>query len=61
MSNDCNFASGDARHLVLVSNPRFFGMGKHLGLFWGASDHPEGHEVGGGAEGGQEGLQEVKF
>ena len=36
-------------------------MGNHLGLFSGASDQPEGQELGGGAVGGQEGLQEVKF
>jgi hypothetical protein len=47
--------------MVLVSKPMFWGMGNHLGLFSGASDHPEGHELGGGAVGGQEGLQEVKF
>ena len=61
MSNNCSFASGHARHLILVSNPRFLGMGNHLGLFSGASDEPEGQELGGGAVGGQEGLQEVKF
>ena len=61
MSNNCNFASGHARHLILVSNPRFLGMGNHLELFSGASDQPEGQELGGGAVGGQEGLQEVKF
>ena len=36
-------------------------MGNHLELFSGASDQPEGQELGGGAVGGQEGLQEVKF
>ena len=36
-------------------------MGNHLGLFSEASDRPEGHEQGGGAEGGQEALQGVKF
>ena len=61
MSNNCNIASGHARHLILVSNPRFLGMGNHLGLFSGSSDQPEGQELGGGAVGGQEGLQEVKF
>ena len=61
MSNNCSFASGRARNVILVSNPRFLGMGNHLGLFSGASDQPEGHELGGGAVGGQEGLQEVKF
>ena len=47
--------------MVLVATPMFWGVGNHLGPFSGASDHPEGHELGGGAEGGQEGLQEVKF
>ena len=61
MPSNCSFASGHARHLILVSNPRFLGMGNHLGLFSGASDHPEGHELGGGAVGGQGGLQEVKL
>ena len=44
-----------------MSNTRFLGKGNHLGLFSGASDQPEGQELGGGAVGGQEGLQEVKF
>ena len=61
MSNNCNFASGHARHLIFVSNPMFFSMVNHLGPFSGASDRPEGHELGGGAVGGQEGLQEVKL
>ncbi len=61
MPNYCSFASGHARHLILVSNPRFLGMANHLGPFSGASDQPEGQELGGGAEGGQEGLQDVKF
>ena len=61
MLNNCNFASGHARHLILVSNPRFLGMVDHLGPFSGASDQPEGQELGGGAVGGQEGLQDVKF
>ena len=47
--------------MVLVAKPMFCCMGNDLGLFSGASDHPEGHELGGGAVGGQEGLQEVKF
>ena len=34
----CNFASGHARHLSLVSNPRFLGMENNLGSFSGASD-----------------------
>ena len=47
--------------MVLVSNPRFLGIGNHLGPFSKASDRPEGQELGGRAVGGQEGLQEVKF
>ena len=41
----------------------FWGMGNHLylRLFSEASDQPEGQELGGGAVGGQEGIQEVKF
>ena len=35
-------------------------MANHLGPFSGASDQPEGQELGGGAEGGQEALQGVK-
>ena len=61
VSNNCNVASGHARHLLLVSNPMFLGMGNHLGPFSGSSYRPEGQELGGGAVGGQEGLQEVKF
>ena len=57
----CNFASGHPRDMVLISNNRFLGMGNHLGPFSKASDHPEGQELGGGAVGGQEVLQEVKF
>ena len=53
MLNNCNFASGHARHLILVSNPRFLSMANHLGPFSGASDQPEGQELGGGAVGGQ--------
>ena len=52
-----NSASGHARDMVLVSNPRFLGMGYHLGPFSEASDRPEGQELGGRAVGGQEGLQ----
>ena len=61
MLNNCNFASGHARHLILVSNPRFLGMANQLGPFLGASDRSEGQELGGRAVGGQEVLQEVKF
>ena len=57
----CNFASGHHRDMVLISNNRFLGMGNHLGPFSEASDQPEGQELGGGAVGGQEVLQEVKF
>ena len=57
----CNFASGHPRDMVLISNNRFLGMGNHLGAFSEASYQPEGQELGGGAVGGQEGLQEVKF
>ena len=52
VSNNCNFASGHARHWILVSNPRFLGMANYLGPFSGASDRPEGRELGGGAVGG---------
>ena len=47
--------------MVLVTKPMFWDMGNHLGPFSGASDQPEGQELGGGAVGGQEGLQDVKF
>jgi hypothetical protein len=47
--------------MVLVAKPMFWGMENHLGPFSEASDQPEGQELGGGAVGGQEGLQEVKF
>ena len=57
----CNFASGHPLDMVLVSNPRFLSMGNHLGPFSYASDRPDGQELGGGAVGGQEVLQEVKF
>ena len=57
----CNFASGHPRDMVLISNNRFLDMGNHLGPFSAASDQPEGQELGGGAVGGQEVLQEVKF
>ena len=61
MSNNRNLASGHARHLIFVSIPRFIGMGNHLGPFSWSSDRTEGQELGGGAVGGQEVLQEVKF
>ena len=44
-----------------MSKPMFCGMGNHLEPFSEASNRPEGHELGGEAVGGQEGLQEVKF
>ena len=44
--------------MVLVATPMFWGMGNHLGPFSEASDQPEGQELGGGAVGGQEVLQE---
>ena len=56
-----NSASGHARDMVLVTKPLFWGMVNHLGPFSEASDQPEGQELAGGAVGGQEGLQEVKF
>ena len=46
---------------VLVAKPMFGGMGNHLGPFSKASERPVRQELGGGAVGGQEGLQEVKF
>ena len=47
--------------MVLVAKLMFWGMGNHLGPFSEGSDRPEGQELGGGAVGGQEGLQDVKF
>ena len=47
--------------MVLVAKPMFWRMGNHLGPFSEASDRPECQELGGGAVGGQEELQEVKF
>ena len=35
-------------------------MLKTWGIIWEASDRPDGQELGGGAVGGQGGLQEVK-
>ena len=46
--------------MELVAKPMCWGMQNHLGLFSEASDRPEGQELGGGAVGGQGGLQEVK-
>ena len=39
----------------------FLGMENHLGQFSEASDRPEGHKKGGGAEGVQKVLQGVKL
>ena len=47
--------------MVLVAKPMFLSMENHLGQFSEASDRPGGQELGEGAEGGQEVLQEVKF
>ena len=59
MSNNCNFASGHTRHLVLVSNPRLLDVADHLGPFSGASEVSKEDEQGGGAVGGQGQLQGV--
>ena len=55
----CNFASGHPRDMVLVTKPMIWDMGNHLGPFSEASDRPGGQELGGGAVGGQDVLQEV--
>ena len=47
--------------MVLLTKPMFWNMENHLGPYSEASDRPGGQELGGGAEGGQEVLQEVKF
>ena len=39
-------ASENARDMVLLAKPMFWGMGNHLGLFSEASDRPEGQELG---------------
>ena len=39
-----NFSPVLARCLVLLSNPRFLGMGNHLKIFSKAKDDPEGQE-----------------
>ena len=46
------------RDLIFL-NPRFLGMGNHLGPLPEASDGPEGQEPPGRAVGGQGELQEV--
>ena len=50
-----------ARDMELVAKPMFCGMWKHLGPFSEASDPLDDQELGGGAVGGQEGLQNVKL
>ena len=47
--------------MVLVAKPMFWDIGNHLGPFTEASNRPDSQELGGGAVGGQEELQEVKF
>ena len=47
--------------MILMAKPMFWGMGNHLGPFTEALNRPDGQGLGGGAVGGQEGLQEVKF
>ena len=56
-----NSASKHARDMVLVSKPTFCGLDNPLGPFSEASEQHEWQELGGGAVGGQEGLQEVKL
>ena len=45
----------------MLINPIFWAIGHHLGSFSEGSDQPEGQELGGGAVGGHEELQEVKL
>ena len=47
--------------MVLVTKPMFCDMGNHLRPLSEAPDRTEGQELGGGAVGGQEVLQEGKF
>ena len=47
--------------MVLVTKPISCDMGNHLRQFSEAPDRSEGQELGGGAVGGQEVLQGVKF
>ena len=47
--------------MVLVTKPMFFYMGNHLRPLSEAPDRPEGQELGGGAVGCLEGLQDVTF
>ena len=48
-----NSASEQARDMVLVGTPMFWGMGNHLGPFSEASDPPDRQEWGGEAVGGR--------
>ena len=48
-----NSASMQARDLIFFLNPRFLGMGNHLGPLPEASDGPEGQEPPVRAVGGQ--------
>ena len=61
MGNLLTFPLPNDRDMVLVTKPMFCDMGNHLRPFSEAPDRPEGQELGGGAVGGQEVLQEVKF
>ena len=54
-----NSTSKQARDLVFFLNPRFLGMGNHLGPLPEASDGPEGQEPPVWAVGGQGELREV--
>ena len=47
--------------MVLVTDPMFWDVGNHLEPISEASDRTEGQELGGGAVGGQEALQGVKY
>ena len=42
-----------------MSNPRFWGMGNHLGLFTEASDCPEGQEQAVGGQGALRGVTQL--
>ena len=46
----CNFISGQARDMVLMTNTRFLGMRNHLEPFSEASSWPECQEAVGGQE-----------
>ena len=54
-----NSACERARDLIFFLNPRFLGMGNHLGPLPEASDGPEGQELPVRAVGGQGELREV--